>query len=82
MTLLTLAAFEQPLKWAAFVLGLLSTICIVQGWQLAAMLLGLPFCLIWIYCGWLRTERQLKFINTIFAALYVYGIARYFIISA
>lgn len=73
--------FEQLLKWLSFSLGLCSTICIVQGWQLASMLFGLPFCLIWIYCGWLRTEPQLKYINIIFAALYVYGIARYYVLN-
>lgn len=72
------ARFEQQLKWVALLLGLLSTISIVQGWQLSAMLFGLPFCLIWIYCGWLRTEPQLKYINIVFSALYIYGIARYF----
>lgn len=81
MTRFTLAAHEQSLKWIAFVLGLFSTISIVQGWQLAAMMFSLPFCLIWIYCGWLRTERQLKYINTMFAVLYIYGIARYFLVS-
>lgn len=81
MTLLTFAAYEQPLKWIALCLGLASTICIVQGWQFAAMCLSLPFCLIWIYCAWLRTERQLKYINILFAGLYVYGIARYLILS-
>jgi hypothetical protein len=75
-------AYEQPLKWLALVLGLFSTISIVQGWQLAAMMFGLPFCLIWIYCGWLRTEPQLKYINIVFSALYVYGIARYFLINS
>lgn len=82
MTLLSFARFEQQLKWAALALGLLSTVSIVQGWQLAAMLSGLPFCLIWIYCGWLRTERQLKYINIVFSVLYVYGIARYFLLTA
>jgi len=81
MSLMTFAAYEQTLKWVAFALGLGSTICVVQGWQLMAMVLSLPFCLIWIYCGWLRTERQLKYINIMFAALYVYGIARYFILN-
>lgn len=81
MTLLSLARYEQQLKWAALCLGLLSTISIVQGWQLAAMCLGLPFCLIWVYCGWLRTERQLKYINIVFSALYVYGIARYVLLA-
>jgi hypothetical protein len=82
MKLLTIAAYEQQLKWVAFALGLGSTICIVQGWQLAAMALSLPFCIIWIYCGWLRNEPQLKYINMMFATLYVYGIARYFVLNA
>ncbi|MDQ2094748.1 peptidase [Rhodalgimonas zhirmunskyi] len=77
MILLRLAAYEQPLKWFAVVLGILSTICLVQGWQLAAMLLNLPFCLIWVYCGWLHTEPQLKYLNILFSALYVYGIGRH-----
>jgi hypothetical protein len=82
MNLLKFAVFEQQLKWLALALGLASTVSIVQGWQLAAMLFSLPFCLIWIFCAWLRTEPQLKYINVIFAALYVYGIARYFIVTA
>lgn len=82
MKLEAFAAYEQTLKWGAVGLGLSSTVCIVQGWQLFAMLLSLPFCLIWIYCAWLRNEPQLKYINMIFAALYVYGIARYFVVAA
>ncbi len=81
MTLMTFAAYEQPMKWVAFALGLCSALCVVQGWQLAAMLCSLPFCLIWIYCGWLRREPQLKYINIIFAGIYIYGISRYFIIN-
>ena len=69
------------MKWAAFGLGLCSTICVVQGWTLAAMLFSLPFCLIWIYYAWLRTEPQLKWINILFAVLYVYGIGRYILRS-
>lgn len=80
MKLLSLAAYEQPLKWGSFGLGLCSTLCVVQGWQLGAMLFSLPFCLIWIYCGWLRTEPQLKYINMLFATLYVYGIGRYLVL--
>jgi hypothetical protein len=80
MTLTQLAAYEQPLKWVALVLGLCSTIAIVQDWQLAAMLFGLPFCLIWVFCGWLRTEPQLKYINIVFSVLYIYGIIRYFVV--
>ncbi len=82
MIRLTLASFKQPLKWFAFAMGLGSTICVVQGWQLAAMVLSLPFCLIWICCAWLRTEPQLKYINMTFTALQVYGIARYVLINA
>ncbi len=78
---MTFAAYEQPLKWIAFGLGLASTVSIVQGWQLAAMCLSLPFCLIWIYCAWLRREPQLKYINILFAGLYVYGIVRYLWLS-
>ncbi|KJZ21083.1 peptidase [Loktanella sp. S4079] len=79
---MTFAVYEQQLKWVAFALGIASTICVVQGWQLGAMLFSLPFCLIWMYCGWLRNERQLKYINMLFTALYVYGIARYFVVAA
>lgn len=79
--LLKLAVYEQQLKWVALALGLCSTISIVQDAQLAAMLFGLPFCVIWIYCGWLRTEPQLKYINLVFSALYIYGIIRYFVVN-
>jgi hypothetical protein len=53
----------------------------VQDWQPWPMVLGLPFCLIWIACGWLRGERQLKWINVAFTALYVYGLARYAVVT-
>mgnify|MGYP005720689287 FL=1 len=43
------------------------------------MFIGLPFCMIWAYCAWLHSERQLKWINLIFLALYGYGIADYFL---
>jgi hypothetical protein len=81
-TLLAVATYEQPLKWLALVLGISSTLCVVQGWQLQAMALSLPFCLIWIYFGWLRSERQLQYINMVFAMFYFYGIARHFIMAA
>ncbi len=73
----SLADYEQQLKWLALILGLLSTIAIVQNWYPWSMFLGLPFCIIWMYCAWLHTERQLKYINIIFAAVYIYGIAKY-----
>ena len=81
MSLVWLGAHERHLKQLAFALGLCSTVCIVQGWQLAAMVIGLPFCLIWVFCGWLRTEPQLKNINVVFSALYIYGITRYFLLG-
>jgi len=77
MNLMSFAAYEQPMKWVALGLGLASTICVVQGWTLAAMLFSLPFCLIWIYCAWLHNETQLKWVNILFASLYVYGLGRY-----
>lgn len=82
MFLMKLAAYEQQMKWFALCLGVASTICVVQGWHLPAMLFSLPFCLIWMYCGWLRTEPQLKYINMLFTALYIYGIARYFLVGS
>ena len=82
MTQFRLSDYEQQLKWFALGLGILSTIGIVQDWYPYTMFLSLPFCLIWIYCAWLHTEKQLKYINILFSLLYVYGIARYFINGA
>ncbi|MEM8848759.1 MAG: peptidase [Pseudomonadota bacterium] len=82
LVLAWLAAREQPLKWIALALGLASTVAIVQDWQPWPMILGLPFCVIWIYCAWLHGERQLKWINVLFAALYVYGLVRYAVVAA
>jgi hypothetical protein len=75
----SLANYEQHLKWLAVLLGLGSTIAIVQNWHPWPMFLGLPFCIIWMYCAWLHTERQLKYINIVFAVLYVYGIGKYIV---
>lgn len=69
---------EESLKWIALVLGILSTIAVVQDWYPYTMLISLPFCLIWVYCAWLHTEKQLKWINIIFVCLYTYGLIRYF----
>ncbi|MEN0088735.1 MAG: peptidase [Pseudomonadota bacterium] len=77
--LLAAARFEQQLKWLAVALGVASTVAIVQDWDPWPMVLGLPFCLIWIYCAWLHTERQLKWLNVLFTGLYSYGLARYFL---
>ena len=81
-TLMRFAHHEQRLKWVAFALGLASAICVVFDHQLGAMGLSLPFCLIWIYCAWLRGERQLKYINLLFAALYIYGLTRYALMAS
>ncbi|MEL6586060.1 MAG: peptidase [Pseudomonadota bacterium] len=72
-----LLVHEQFLKWVALGLGLASTVAIVQNWHPWPMVLGLPFCCIWVLCGWLRGERQLKVVNILFAALYAYGLLRY-----
>jgi hypothetical protein len=77
-----LSRHEQRLKWIALMLGLGSTVAIVQDWQPWPMVLGLPFCMIWMACGWLHGERQLKWINVVFTALYVYGLARYLTLAA
>ncbi|MDE8602476.1 hypothetical protein M3I01_005955 [Marinomonas sp. RSW2] len=79
LSIQTLASQEQNLKWFALVLGIMSTIATIQDWYPYTMFISLPFCLIWIYCAWLHTERQLKYINIIFSVLYIYGIARYII---
>ncbi len=73
--------YEQELKWIALVLGIISTIAIVQNWHPFTMFVSLPFCLIWVCYAWLHTERQLKYINIIFAILYIYGIIRYILIE-
>ena len=82
MFLMRFSIYEQQMKWAAVLLGVASTVCLVQGWQLVAMMLSLPFCIIWMYCGWLHIERQLKYINMLYAMLYVYGIARHFVVAS
>ncbi len=73
--------YEQHLKWLALALGILSTVTIVQNWYPYTMFVSLPFCIIWVYCAWLHTEVQLKWINILFSALYLYGILRYYLIS-
>ena len=69
---------ERILKTVALILGMLSAIAVVFDLYPLTMFLALPFCLIWVYCGWLRTEPELKWINILFMMLYVYGIIRYF----
>ena len=70
---------ERLLKNIALLLGLFSVVAIIFDWYPLMMFLSFPFCLIWIYCAWLRTEPQLKWVNLIFLLIYSYGIARYFL---
>ena len=69
---------QKLLKNIALFLGLLSAIAIIFDWYPLTMFLSFPFCLIWIYCAWLRTEPQLKCVNLIFF-IYSYGIGPYFL---
>ena len=73
-------SWENYLKNIAFLLGVLSVVAIILDWYPFTMFISLPFCMIWVYCGWLRTEPQLKWINMIFCILYLFGIVRYFFI--
>ena len=70
---------EKLLKNVALVLGLLSAVAIIFDWYPLTMFLSFPFCLIWIYCAWLHTEPQLKWVNLIFLLIYFFGITRYFL---
>ena len=70
---------EKFLKNITLILGLLSAIAIIFDWYPLTMFLSFQFCLIWIYCAWLRTEPQLKWVNLIFLLIYSYGIGRYFL---
>ena len=72
------ARTEALLKNIALSLGLLSAVAIVFDWYPLTMFLSFPFCCIWIYCAWLHTEPQLKWVNLIFLLIYFFGIARYF----
>ncbi|MFV2002439.1 MAG: peptidase [Paracoccaceae bacterium] len=79
MRKLNLSDYEQQLKWFALVLGIFGVISIVLNLYPLSMFLGLPFSIIWIYCSWLHHELQLKYVNIMFVALYVFGIGRYFL---
>ena len=72
--------WENYLNNIALLLGVLSVVTIILDWYPLTMFMSLPFCLIWVYCGWLRTEPQLKWVNVIFCTLYLFGIVRYFLI--
>ena len=69
---------EQRLKNIALVFGLLSVAAVVFDFYPYTMFFSLPFCAIWIFCAWLRSEPQLKWINIVFFCLYVFCISRYF----
>ena len=69
---------EKRLKNLALLLGLLSAIAIIFDLYPYTMFISFPFCLIWIYCAWLHTEPQLKWVNIIFLFIYIFGIIRYF----
>ena len=71
---------EQYLKNFALLLGVICVVTIVLDLYPWTMFVSLPFCLKWVYCGWLRTEPQLKWVNIIFSVLYLFGIARFFTI--
>ena len=74
-------SWEINLKNIALFLGVLSVIAIIMDWYPFTMFISLPFCLIWVYCGWLRSESQLKWVNVIFYILYLSVIVRYFTIN-
>ena len=59
-------------------LAISSAIAIILDWYPLTIFLSLPFCLIWVYCAWLRSEPQLKWVNIIFLLIYGVGITRYF----
>ena len=69
---------ENLLKNIALMLGILCAIAIIFDWYPLTMFLSFPFCLIWIYCAWLHTEPQLKWVNFIFLCIYFFGITKYF----
>jgi len=73
-------SWEFYLKNIALLLGVLSVVAIILDLYPFKMFISLPFCLIWVYCGWLRAEPQLKWVNVIFCTLYLFGIVRYFFI--
>ena len=70
---------EKLLKNIALFLGVLSALAIIFDWYPLTVFLSFPFCLIWIYCAWLRTGPQLKWVNLIFLFIYSYGIEQYFL---
>ena len=60
-------SWEYYLKNIALLLGVLSVVAIILDWYPFTMFISLPFCLIWVYCGWLRTsficQKLMHFIN-------------------
>ena len=72
--------FEIHLKNIALLLGVIGVVFVIMDWYPYTMFIPLPYCMIWVYCGWLKTEPQLKWVNVIFCILYLFGIVRYFLI--
>ena len=65
---------EKFVKNIALVLGVASAVAVAFNAYPDTMFLPFRFCLIWIYCGWLHAEPQLKWINAIFLGIYWFGI--------
>ena len=51
---------EKFLRNIALVPGAASAVAVVFDAYSYTMFLSFPFCLIWIYCGWLHIEPQLN----------------------
>ena len=70
--------FEIHLKNIALLLGVIGVVSVIMDWYPLTMFIPLPYCMIWVYYGWLKTEPQLKWVNVIFCTLYLFGIIRYY----
>jgi hypothetical protein len=57
---LCIGMISVRLENIALLLSVLSVFAIVLDWYPFTMFISLPFYLIWVYCGWLRTRPQLK----------------------
>jgi hypothetical protein len=73
------APTETYLKNIALVLGVASAIAVVFDAYPYTIFLSFPFCLIWIYCGWLHTKPQLTWINAIFWHLWIWHDALFWV---
>ena len=70
--------FEFHLKNFALALGIIGVVAVILDWYPLTMFIPLPYCMIWVYYGWLKTEPQLKWVNMIFCTLYLFGIIKYY----